>query len=121
MHKLNDLQVWVKSRKVAKEIYLLTGKLPNEEKFGLISQMRRAAVSIASNIAEGAGRNWDREFIQFLAIAFGSSYELKTQLFICIDLDFIDEESANHMMTALEEIEKMIWGLQQSIQKRLKA
>jgi four helix bundle protein len=118
MHALNDLQVWVKSRKLAKDVYLLTGKLPKEEKFGLTSQMRRAAVSIASNIAEGAGRNSDKEFVQFLAIAYGSTYELKTQLFICVDLNYVDEKSANELITGLEEIEKMIWGLQQSIQKR---
>lgn len=119
MHKLSDLQVWVKARKLAKEIYLLTGKLPSEEKFGLVSQMRRATVSIASNIAEGAGRNSDREFVQFLAIAYGSSYELKTQLFICVDLEFIHEVDATSLIADLEEIEKMIRGLQQSIKKRL--
>lgn len=119
MHNLSELQVWVKSRKLAKEIYLLTGKLPSEEKFGLVSQMRRAAVSIASNIAEGTGRNSDKEFIQFLAIAYGSSYELKTQIFICLDLEFIQEIDATKLITDLEEIEKMIWGLQQSIKKRL--
>lgn len=119
MYKLNDLQVWVKSRKIATEVYQLTNKLPNEEKFGLISQMRRAAVSIASNIAEGAGRNSDKEFVQFLAIAVGSSYELKTQLFLCIDLNFIDELDANRMISELEEIEKMIWGLQKSVRNRI--
>ena len=119
MHKLTDLQVWVRSRKIAKEIYILTGKLPSEEKFGLVSQMRRAAVSIASNVAEGAGRNSDKEFVQFLAIAVGSSFELKTQLFICVDLEFINEQDANSMILEVEEIEKMIWGLQKSIRNRI--
>jgi len=118
MHKLSDLQVWVKARILAKKTYLLTNKLPDTERFGLITQMRRASVSIASNIAEGCGRNSDKEFIQFLAIANGSSYELKTQIFICIDLEFVDEKEASEIINNLEEIEKMIFGLQQSIQKR---
>ncbi|MFT4681809.1 MAG: four helix bundle protein [Flavobacteriales bacterium] len=119
MHKLSDLQVWVKARGLAKEIYLITGKLPDAEKFGLISQMRRAAVSVASNIAEGAGRNSDKEFIRFLAIAFGSSYEIKTQLLICVDLGFLDEKEVDQLLSEIDEVERMIWGLQKAIKSRL--
>ena len=76
---------------LVKEVYLVTTELPNEEKFGLFFQIRRCAVSIPSNIAEGAGRNNKNEFYQFLGIALGSTYELQTQLQLLIDLNFISE------------------------------
>lgn len=76
---------------LVKEVYLVTAELPNEEKFGLFFQIRRCAVSIPSNIAEGAGRNNKKEFYQFLGIALGSTYELQTQLQLIIDLNFISE------------------------------
>lgn len=76
---------------LVKEVYLVTAELPNEEKFGLFFQIRRCAVSIPSNIAEGAGRNNKNEFYQFLGIALGSTYELQTQLQLLIDLNFISE------------------------------
>lgn len=76
---------------LVKEVYLVTAELPNGEKFGLFFQIRRCAVSIPSNIAEGAGRNNKKEFYQFLGIAFGSTYELQTQLQLIIDLNFISE------------------------------
>ena len=75
-HQLHDLIVWKKSVTLVKNIYVLTNDLPSEEKFGLVSQIRRCAVSIPSNIAEGAGRNNKKEFVQFLGIASGSCYEL---------------------------------------------
>lgn len=76
---------------LVKEVYLVTAELPNGEKFGLFFQIRRCAVSIPSNIAEGAGRNNKKEFYQFLGIEFGYTYELQTQLQLLIDLNFISE------------------------------
>ncbi|MFA5010608.1 MAG: four helix bundle protein [Ignavibacteria bacterium] len=81
-----DLEVWKKSIDLVSEIYEITKSFPKEEIYGLTNQIRRSAVSIPSNIAEGAGRNHDKEFIQFLYIAMGSSSELETQIFICKNL-----------------------------------
>ena len=83
--------VWQNSLKLVKQIYNLTGKFPLEEKFGLANQIQRAAVSIPSNIAEGYGRNSNKEMIRFLSIAKGSLYEVETQLYIAIDLKYLSE------------------------------
>lgn len=114
-HRLEDLQVWRKSMLLVKEIYILTSKLPQEEKFGLFSQMRRCAISIPSNIAEGAGRNNKNEFYQFLGIAFGSTYEMQTQLQLTIDLEFISENESMIIKENLIEIQKMIYSLKTSL------
>ncbi len=82
MHKVDDLKVWKKSMELAKEVYQVASELPVDEKFGLISQIRRCAVSIPSNISEGAGRNTNGEFKNFLGIANGSINELFTQLLL---------------------------------------
>ena len=79
MHQYKDLKVWQKSIAIADDIYEITKVFPNEEKFGLVSQMRRACVSMSSNIAEGAGKSSTKDFIRFLEVANGSSYELDTQ------------------------------------------
>ncbi|PIF45798.1 four helix bundle protein [Chryseobacterium sp. 52] len=89
-------------------------ELPIEEKFGLQSQIRRCSVSIPSNIAEGAGRNNKNEFYQFLGIAFGSTYELQTQLLL-IDLNFISEAKIAPLKELLTEIQKMIYSLKESL------
>jgi four helix bundle protein len=111
MHNFKELKVWQKSREVVKEIYLLTDLLPEEEKFGLSSQIRRAACSIPSNIAEGAGRGSDKDFIRFLDIANGSSFELETQLFLCIDLNYTQEITINNLLSSIQEVQKMIFSL----------
>jgi four helix bundle protein len=110
-HRIEDLKVWTKSMALVKEIYLISSELPNEEKFGLQSQIRRCAVSIPSNIAEGAGRNNKNEFYQFLGIAFGSTYELQTQLQLLIELNFISEDRITPLKDLLAEIQKMIYSL----------
>ena len=93
---------------LVKEIYLITQDLPSEEKFGLISQIRRCAVSIPSNIAEGAGRNNVNEFIQFLGIASGSAYELETQLILLFELNFKTEKKSPAFYTAAKKIESIL-------------
>ncbi|MGV4413638.1 four helix bundle protein [Chryseobacterium sp. T1] len=108
-HRLQDLLIWKKSIELVKDIYLLTQELPNEEKFGLINQMRRCAVSIPSNIAEGAGRNNAKEFFQFLGIAQGSTYELETQLILLVELKFINESKVALVLNHLTEIQKMVY------------
>ncbi len=89
MHDYKQLKVWNKSIDLVVDVYKATGDFPKEEKYGLISQMRRSAVSIPSNIAEGAGRNSDKEFCHFLAVAHGSSYELETQVIVSERLELI--------------------------------
>lgn len=95
---------------LVKDIYSSTQDLPKEEKFGLTSQIRRCAVSIPSNIAEGAGRNNVNEFIQFLGIASGSAYELETQLILLVELNFKTENEITPLITELSEIQKMIYS-----------
>lgn len=93
--------VWQNSRKLVKQIYNLTGKFPLEEKFGLANQIQRAAVSIPSNIAEGYGRNSNKEMIRFLSIAKGSLYEVETQLYIAIDLNTFQKRKHNRLWNSV--------------------
>ncbi|SDH02324.1 four helix bundle protein [Psychroflexus sediminis] len=81
MHDYKNLKVWEKAIELAKSVYEFSEHLPNNEKFGITSQIKRSAVSIVSNIAEGAGRNTDKQFVNFLNMSQGSSFELETQLF----------------------------------------
>ncbi len=111
----HNLEVWKRSLNFVTKIYKITAKYPNEEKFGLVSQMRRAAVSIPSNIAEGAARNSKKEFINFLHIAQGSTAELETQILISRNLQFITSSDTEPLLQELEEISKMIIGLQKSL------
>jgi four helix bundle protein len=106
-----ELIVWQRAMELVKEIYNLTKKLPKEEKFGLTSQMQRAAVSIPSNIAEGQARNGTKEFVQFLSIATGSKAELQTQLLICVDIGYLLESDINNAMNLSEEVGKMLFSL----------
>ena len=89
MRKHHELRAWQEAMELVKEIYRVTRDFPKEEMYGLVGQMRRAAVSIPSNISEGAARGGDREFIQFLIIARGSLSELETQLLISYDLGYL--------------------------------
>ncbi len=115
LNNLNDLKIWNKAVDLSVEIYNLTNEFPEIEKFGLINQMRRASVSIASNIAEGAGRNSKKEFKHFLAISHGSSYELLTQLQISFKLKFCKEDVFIELKTKIIEIQKMNFALQQKL------
>ena len=103
-----DLLVWQKSMDLVVEIYRLTRLLPKEEIYALSTQMRRAAVSIPSNIAEGQQRRSTKEFIQFLSIAKGSNAEVQTQLSICIRLDFFTQEQTRYAFALSEEISKIL-------------
>jgi len=103
-----ELIVWKKSMELVKEIYTLTKNLPKEETYGLCDQMRRAAVSIPSNIAEGNGRKTDIEYARFLNISRGSECELETQLYICIMLNYLTETETKNAFSLLSEIGKML-------------
>lgn len=111
MNNHKDLKVWRQGIELTKIVYQLTATFPESEKYGLVSQMRRAAVSIPSNIAEGAARHSKKEFAQFLYIAMGSCAELDTQLIVSEELDFVSFESAQQAVQLIEEVKRMIQGL----------
>ena len=108
MHRFKDLEVWKLSRVFCKDIYLTTIKFPDSERFGLTNQLRRASVSIASNIAEGSSRSSNKDFSRFLEIAIGSAYEIETQLLISSDLDFLNNEDLELLITKVDIIVRMI-------------
>ena len=111
-----DLIVWQKAMTLARLIYGLTQKFPSEEKFGLTSQMRRAAVSIPSNIAEGQARRGSREFIQFISQAEGSLAELDTQLTLATDLGYTDPSRASESVALIEELRRMLNALRRNLE-----
>jgi len=116
-----DLDVWKKSMELCKDVYTVSRELPDEEKYGLASQIKRAVISIPSNIAEGAARNSKKEFIQFLGVAQGSLAELETQLVLCCEyLNLISEDKLTIIFTNLERISKMITGLKKSLRSSYK-
>jgi len=110
-----DLEVWKLSIEFVKDMYVVTEKFPPPEIYGLINQIRRAAVSIPSNIAEGQGRNSSKEFKQFLAISLGSMAELETQLIISNAIGYLEEEELIIFLKKLDRIRKMIKSLSNKI------
>jgi four helix bundle protein len=104
-----DLEVWKQAMELAKGVYQLTSSFPATELYGLVSQMRRSAVSIASNMAEGAARNTDKDFIHFLYIALGSIAELDTQYILSTELQLIEGSTA--IEQKIEDVRKMTVGL----------
>ena len=106
-----DLDAWKKSLDLVVQVYQVTSIFPDSERFGLITQMQRAAVSVPSNIAEGAARKSDKEFTYFLYIAQGSLAELETQYIISEKLKYISPDQLNTFINHKEEIAKMIYGL----------
>ena len=107
MHRFKDLEIWKKSRLFCTSIYQITSKFPESEKFGLTNQLRRASVSIPSNIAEGSSRQSNKDFSRFLRITLGSAYEIETQLLIAFDLSFIEKEELDPLLNELDSIIKM--------------
>lgn len=115
MQNFRKLNVWNDSIDLAHELYDLFAKFPVDEKYGLVSQMKRCAVSIPSNIAEGAGRNTNGEFRQFLGIATASSYELETQLLLSKKLNFISEAEVEMVLPKLHALQKRIYKFKNSL------
>src|SRR3989338_1961762 len=107
IHSYKDLIIWQKSILLIEKIYELTRVFPKEELYGLTNQIRRAAVSVASNIAEGQSRGSLKEYIQFLTISFGSIAEVDTQLYIAMKIDYINEKQYQEIYLLLLEIQKM--------------
>ncbi len=116
METHRDLNVWKVAVDFVTTIYKTTGSFPPSELFGLTNQMRRAAVSIPSNIAEGAGRKSPKEFCQFLSFALGSIAELETQLIISGNLKYISQNHQDELLKTLLEIRKMTLGLKKAIE-----
>ena len=109
------LVVWQKAMDLVEESYKITKLLPKDESFGLASQIRRAAVSIPSNIAEGQARHTKKEFLNFLSIARGSKAELDTQIQICIRLSYLTQTQAQTALELCEEVGKMIFSIMQKL------
>jgi four helix bundle protein len=121
MNQYKNLKVWQKSLDLVVEIYEQMSKLPDKEKISLISQINRSATSIVSNIAEGAGRNSDKEFNNFLGIALGSSCELETQLIIANRLHYLKGEKLDTLVNSINEIQKMITALKRNLKSTEKS
>jgi four helix bundle protein len=112
-----DLIVWQKSMSLVEKIYRLTAEFPSEEKFGLVSQMRRAAVSIPSNIAEGYRRSGQKDYIRFCRYSFGSGSELETQLEIAQRLEFVSEGQSKLTLSLLDEVMRMLTAFIRSLER----
>lgn len=106
-----DLLIWQKSMALVSEVYKLTKSFPNEEMFGLSAQLRKASVSVPSNIAEGYGRNSTKDYVRFLHIAIGSLYEIQTQIEIAFELKYLPSEDFTRLDKLMKEIERMISSL----------
>lgn len=115
MHNFKGLKIWQNSKNLVIDIYRKTENFPKEKFFGLTNQIRKSAVSIPSNIAEGCGRNSDKDLIRFLDIANGSSFELETQLIIAYELNYIDEEDFKYFDDRLSQIQKMNYGFRNNL------
>lgn len=108
MRNFRDYEIYKSAIEIAKEIYLVTENFPHVERFGLISQIQRASVSIASNIAEGASRDSEKEFGYFLQIAQGSAFEVETQLIIAQEIGYLDPETTRSLLEKLTKLQKQI-------------
>ena len=117
MNYFKELKVWQKATELVTQIYQITNNFPKEEQFGIISQIRRSAISIPSNIAEGCGRKSTKEFNNFLGIALGSCFELETQLLISKNIGLINEHLFISLESEIQHIQNMIIKLQNSLDR----
>jgi four helix bundle protein len=114
-----ELLVWQKGMSLAKSVYGLTARFPTDERFGLVSQMPRAAISVPSSIAEGQARRGTREFLQFLSHASGSLAELETQLLLSVDMKYCSENEVESVAGLISELQKMIAALRRTLEGSL--
>jgi len=115
MHHFEKLLFWQKAIVLAKNVYLACQNINNDEKFGLISQIKRSVISIPSNIAEGSGRNSNKEFNHFLAIALGSAFELHTQLILVKELNLLPVENVSVLLSDVSEVQRMIYSFKNNL------
>jgi len=118
LKNFKELKVWQKAYKLCLELYRITRNFPTEEKYGLSSQMRRAAISIPSNIAEGYGRKTIPDYVRCLYIAYGSTCELETQPLLSWDLDYLNEDNKNSLLEKINEVERMLMALIKSLENK---
>ena len=116
-YSFEKLNVWQQARLLTKEIYIVTSRFPDEEKFGLVSQMRRAIISVSSNIAEGSSRKSNKDQAHFYTTAFSSLVELLNQLILSFDLGFIKEERYLELRNSIELISNQLNNLRKSVTK----
>jgi four helix bundle protein len=115
MNQFESLKVWKKAMELTKLVYQMSAKLPTDEKYNLIKQIKKCSISIPSNIAEGAGRNSNKEFKHFLSIANGSTFELQTQLLLIVELELTKKDIIEPLIKICIEIQKMNYSLQKSL------
>jgi len=115
LKSFKDLRAWKQAYELTLVVYRITKKFPQDELYGLVSQMRRASVSIVSNIAEGYSRKGKLEYIQFLSVAYGSLSELETQILLCKDLKYITEEESSSLMQLKDVTGGMLYRLIQKL------
>lgn len=115
MHNFRKLEIWLKSMNLVTDIYQLTNTFPNCERFGLITQMQRSAVSIPTNIAEGSSKSSNKDFARFLEMSIGSSLELETELTISLNLKYIDSVIFESIQHKIIELQKMITGFKNKL------
>ena len=112
------LDVWQKAKEFCKVIYAETRKFPDDEKFGLTNQIRRASISVISNIAEGSAKGSDKEFIRFIRMALGSSAEIKAQLIVSYELEYLGKDSFEKLKEEINIIGRMLKGLERGIENK---
>ncbi len=115
MHNFKKLSIWIKSVDFVTEIYKVTNTFPSHERFGLISQLQRAAVSVPTNISEGSAKSSNKDFARFLEISLGSTFELETELIVSLNLTYIDNEQYKYLEAKLSELQKMIIGFKDTL------
>lgn len=118
IYSFEKLQVWQISRSLVKSVYIITKQFPDDERFGLISQLRRAAVSIVSNLAEGSGKSSMKDQIRYVEIAYSSTLEVYCQLLIASDLDYVNEHDLESFKKEIVKITNMLNSLKKSMQDR---
>ena len=114
-----DLEVWKRSIELAEKVYRLSEKFPNEEKFGMTNQLRRAVVSVAANIAEGAERQGTKEFLQFLSVASGSLAEVETFLILATRLKMVENQETEPILEYAAIVGRMLNGLKRSLRSKI--
>ncbi len=119
MHSVKDLHIWTKAIDLAYDIYEVAKFFPKNELYGITNQIKRCSTSIAANISEGAGRNSNKEFLNFLSIANGSTYELETFIILAHKFKFIDDEIKTDLLTKTNHIIRMNYNLQNSIKNKI--
>lgn len=119
-HNFKNLQVWQKARALNIEVYRITKSFPEEEKFGLVSQLRRASISIMSNLAEGSRRKTSKDFSHFISMSYGSALEIESQLIIASDLNYLEPTDFQQLEELINEIQRMLNGLNRSIEQKNK-